>query len=391
MGELKYFFSYARKDSEFVLKLAKELRDVGVNLWLDQLDILGGQRWDREVEEALKTSRGMIAVLSPESVASNNVMNEVSYALEEGRLVVPILLHPCDKPSRLRRLQHIDFTAGYDTGFSQLLRALGIDQPSQPRTQPLKVFSQLFTGFGIRPPSQPREPEVTEAAGERPIEAPLSERPPIRTEPAESESLVIEEFEPPYPKTPTVPKGESRRAKKTRFPPEQPPPLTKNQISTILPEHVVVEEPAGQAVAEPVREKPSEVRHLESSSGFIFFSYARKDKEFALKLAKNLKDRGVNLWVDEWNLPLGADYDREIDKALDDCRTLLIILSTNSLESLEVRGELLTALDSKKKIVPVLYEGVRVPRQLRVIHYIDFTGSDPDDDINLEKLIVNLK
>ena len=47
MEESKYFFSYAREDSAFVLRLANELREAGLNLWLDQLDILGGQRWDR--------------------------------------------------------------------------------------------------------------------------------------------------------------------------------------------------------------------------------------------------------------------------------------------------------------------------------------------------------
>jgi TIR domain len=140
MEEIKYFFSYMRKDSEFVLKLAKELRAVGTNLWLDQLDILGGQRWDRAVEEALETCQGMIAVLSPESLASNNVMDEVSYALEEGKLIVPILLRPCNIPFRLRRVQHIDFTTDYDSGFSQLLRALRIEQPSQ-QLQPAPLQS----------------------------------------------------------------------------------------------------------------------------------------------------------------------------------------------------------------------------------------------------------
>jgi hypothetical protein len=77
MEELKYFFSYARKDSDFVLKLAKELRTVGVNLWLDQLDILGGQRWDRAVEGALETCQGIIVVLSPESLGSNKVIVEL--------------------------------------------------------------------------------------------------------------------------------------------------------------------------------------------------------------------------------------------------------------------------------------------------------------------------
>lgn len=51
MGGHKFFFSYARNDSEFVLTLAKKLRIAVANLWLDQLDILGGQRWDRAVEK----------------------------------------------------------------------------------------------------------------------------------------------------------------------------------------------------------------------------------------------------------------------------------------------------------------------------------------------------
>jgi hypothetical protein len=72
-------------------------------------------------------------VLSPEALASNNVMDEVSYALEEEKLIVPILFRSCAIPFRLRRVQYIDFTASYRTGFSQLLRALHLDQPSQPR------------------------------------------------------------------------------------------------------------------------------------------------------------------------------------------------------------------------------------------------------------------
>jgi hypothetical protein len=133
MKAFQYFFSYARKDAAFVLRLAQELREVGINLWLDQLDILGGQRWDRAVEDALQTCQGMIVVLSPDALASHNVMDEVSYALEERKIVIPILLHSCPIPFRLRRLQYIDFTADYQTGFAQLLRALRIDQPSPPR------------------------------------------------------------------------------------------------------------------------------------------------------------------------------------------------------------------------------------------------------------------
>jgi formylglycine-generating enzyme required for sulfatase activity len=153
--EFKYFFSYTRSDSEFVLKLAKELRELGTNLWLDQLDILGGQHWDSAVEEALKSCKGMIAVLSPDSVVSNNVMDEVSYALEKGKLVVPVLIRSCDIPFRLRRVQYIDFTADYDTGFSQLLRALRIEKTVKP---PESVSAKEPV---VSEPSLPKESEPT--------------------------------------------------------------------------------------------------------------------------------------------------------------------------------------------------------------------------------------
>jgi hypothetical protein len=159
LEELKYFFSYARNDSEFVLKLAKELRAVGANLWLDQLDILGGQHWDSTVEKALKSCKGMIAVLSPESVASENVMDEVSYALNEGKLVVPVLIRPCKIPYRLQRVQYIDFTSDYDRGFSQLLKALGIEQSVQP------LESTAAQEPLVPEPSLPKQPEA--AVGEQ--------------------------------------------------------------------------------------------------------------------------------------------------------------------------------------------------------------------------------
>ncbi len=119
------FFSYSRTDSAFVLKLAKDLRDAGAELWLDQLDIKAGSHWDSSVEAALKTAPRLIVILSPASVSSDNVMDEVSYALETGKTVIPVLLKECTMPFRLRRLQHIDFTGDYQMGLNQLLEAVG--------------------------------------------------------------------------------------------------------------------------------------------------------------------------------------------------------------------------------------------------------------------------
>ena len=52
-GTPAMFFGYSREDSSFALKLAGGLKAAGANVWLDQLEIIPGQRWDRKVEDAL--------------------------------------------------------------------------------------------------------------------------------------------------------------------------------------------------------------------------------------------------------------------------------------------------------------------------------------------------
>jgi hypothetical protein len=185
-----YFFSYSRADSEFVLKLATELRAAGANVWLDQLDILGGRHWDTGVEEALKSCQGVLAVLSPEAVASKNVMDEVSYALEKDKLVIPVLLRACEIPFRLRRLQHVDFTGDYQRGFPQLQRALHIEQASQS------------TEGGA--PSTPTAPTDTAIPEEPPVEAPSVEKPLERPKPPQREKKTAPQPEKSSAKTPTA-------------------------------------------------------------------------------------------------------------------------------------------------------------------------------------------
>jgi len=121
----KVFISYARADSEFAEKLVNDLRSAGVSLWFDQHDIAPGDRWDSAVENALMTSPLLLVVLSPDSVASQNVMDEVAKALASGKKVVPVLHRPCDVPFRIVRLQYVDLTVSYERGIKQLVTIVG--------------------------------------------------------------------------------------------------------------------------------------------------------------------------------------------------------------------------------------------------------------------------
>jgi len=167
------FFSYSREDSEFVLHVARDLKAAGANVWLDQMDIVPGQRWDEAIERALAGCPRMLVVLSPTSVRSTNVMDEVSFALEEGKTVIPILYRDCAIPFRLRRVQYIDLRHDYDHGLAELLRLLA-EQPStvaSPRAaanvQRTLVVSEIAGQEGaagpVVPQGDPGPPEATQA------------------------------------------------------------------------------------------------------------------------------------------------------------------------------------------------------------------------------------
>jgi hypothetical protein len=122
------FFSYCRQDSDFALRLAEDLKAAGASVWLDQLNILPGQRWDRAVEEALTNCRRMVVILSPAAVSSTNVMDEVSFALEEQKTVIPAIYQDCTVPFRLRRVQFVDFRQDYARGLQVVLKILAPGQ-----------------------------------------------------------------------------------------------------------------------------------------------------------------------------------------------------------------------------------------------------------------------
>jgi len=142
------FFSYSREDSEFALRLAGDLKAAGANVWLDQLDIQPGQRWARAVEEALNNSPRVLVILSSASVSSTHVEDEVNFALEEHKTVMPILYRDCKVPFQLRPFQYVDFRTDYAQGLKLLLKTLGVSQrvaAASPTENPEANLAELHS------------------------------------------------------------------------------------------------------------------------------------------------------------------------------------------------------------------------------------------------------
>jgi hypothetical protein len=84
---------------------------------------------------------------------------------------------------------------------------------------------------------------------------------------------------------------------------------------------------------------------------------------------------------------LRCRWDRDIDRALKECTHLLIVLSPEAVDSREVRGELREFLDLGKPVLPVLYKPCEIPRQIRVVQYVEFKSRSPHDPAALNEVV----
>ena len=56
----------------------------------------------------------------------------------------------------------------------------------------------------------------------------------------------------------------------------------------------------------------------------VFLSHNSKDKPRVRKLAERLKQAGLRVWFDEWNIKPGEIISLKVDEGLDQSRVLLL-------------------------------------------------------------------
>jgi hypothetical protein len=76
------FISYSSKDGSFVTELYTQLQAQGVRCWKDSEDLKIGDRFQEEIERAIRIHDKLLVVLSENSVNSSWVEREVQAAFE---------------------------------------------------------------------------------------------------------------------------------------------------------------------------------------------------------------------------------------------------------------------------------------------------------------------
>jgi hypothetical protein len=126
----------------------------------------------------------------------------------------------------------------------------------------------------------------------------------------------------------------------------------------------------------------------------LFVSYSSRDRSFALKLANDLKEYGLTVWLDEWQVKPGQRLREGINDAIARCEYLLVLLSPHSIKSQWVKAELDSAMSRELEIkrtfvIPSLLgriEDREIPLDLRGKAWLDFRD-EAKYDSNLKKVI----
>jgi CHASE2 domain-containing sensor protein len=87
-----------------------------------------------------------------------------------------------------------------------------------------------------------------------------------------------------------------------------------------------------------------------------FISYGRADsKAFATKLYDRLLKEGLKVWFDQNDIPLGVDYQNQIDDGIEKADNFLFLIAPHSVNSPYCRKEIELALRRNKRIIPLLH------------------------------------
>ncbi len=95
------FVCYAHDERPFVLEQIGWLRANGFEVWYDEA-IEAGNRWSEDLARAVEGCAAVLFFLSPKSASSRYCLDEIHFALECGRPIVPAEIEPVTLTPGLR-------------------------------------------------------------------------------------------------------------------------------------------------------------------------------------------------------------------------------------------------------------------------------------------------
>jgi small GTP-binding protein len=115
----------------------------------------------------------------------------------------------------------------------------------------------------------------------------------------------------------------------------------------------------------------------------VFLSHSSADVTIVRNLATRLKEDGLRVWFDEWQILPGDLIGLKIEEGLEESRTLLLFMSSNSFASDWVTLERQTALfrdptNAKRRFIPIRLDDCSIKDTLKQYLYIDWRSESDE-------------
>lgn len=101
----------------------------------------------------------------------------------------------------------------------------------------------------------------------------------------------------------------------------------------------------------------------------VFISYSKQDGPVAHAVADALRSQGALVWMDQERIKPGEKIRDAVERAIQDSRTLIVLLSERSSPDLPLELEL--AKKAGLRVIPALVANTEMPPDLSGIRYVD--------------------
>ncbi len=107
----------------------------------------------------------------------------------------------------------------------------------------------------------------------------------------------------------------------------------------------------------------------------VFVSYSEPDRECAFELTEHVESSGIPVWIAPRDVSPSADWAEEIIDAISSARIMVLVFSSHSNSSAQVRREVERAVHKQLRILPFRIEDVLPSRSLEYFlstqHWLD--------------------
>lgn len=127
----------------------------------------------------------------------------------------------------------------------------------------------------------------------------------------------------------------------------------------------------------------------------VFLCHASEDKDrFVLEFAKKLRQKGIDVWLDIWEMyPGDSIVDKIFNEGIKNANAFIIVISKNSVEKAWVKEELNAAvikrIEKKCKLIPVVIDQCEIPICLKSLVW-EKIGDLKNYDSNLDRIVYSI-